>query len=81
MIRQSRHIQLAPRAVYLLFLTQFVIRVCVESFFGEMDEFRLFFRLLYLGIVSTTLVDISIVASSAKSPSSSPETMHKLSMF
>ena len=61
MIRQSRHIQPAPRTVYLLFLTQFVVRDCVEAFFGEMDEFRLFFRLLYLGIVFTTLVDISMV--------------------
>ena len=83
MIRQSRHIQPAPCTVYLLFLTQFVVRVCVEAFFGEMDEFRLFFGLLYLGIVSTTLVPpwSLHVASPAKSPSSSPETMHKLSMF
>ena len=61
MIRQSRHIQTAPHTIYLLFLTQFVVRVCVGTFFAEMAEGRLFFRLLSHGIVSTALVDNSMV--------------------
>ena len=61
MMQQSRHIQPAPRAIYLLFLTQFVVRVCVGTFFAEMAECRLFLRLLSHGIVSTALVDTSMV--------------------
>ena len=79
MMQQSWHIQPAPRTIYLLFLTQCVVSVCVGILFSEMVECRLFFRLLSHGIVSDALVDTSMVvnvASPAKSPSSSPETMH-----
>ena len=43
MIPHSRHIQPAPSTIYLLFLTQFVVRVAMCSyFFSEMVECQLF---------------------------------------
>ena len=61
MIRQSRHIQPAPRTIYLLFLTQFVVRVCVGTFFAEFAECRHFIPLFSHEIVSTALIDTSMV--------------------
>ena len=43
------------------FLTQFVVIVCVGTFFAEFAECRLFFLLLSHGIVSTALVGTSMV--------------------
>ena len=57
----SAHTQPAPRTIYLLFLTQFVVRVCVGTFFAGMVECWLFFLLLSHGIVSTDLDDTSMV--------------------
>ena len=77
-IRQSRHIQPAPRTIYLLFLTQFVVRVCVGTFFAEMAKCRLTESSPLLCLTPPWSLN---VASPAKSPSSSPETMHTFSIF
>ena len=82
----SAHTQPAPRTIYLLFLTQFVVRVCVGTFFAGMAESRLFFLLLSHGIISTALVDTSMVvkrrfSSEVTVKFSFPEKIHRFSIF
>ena len=36
MSQQSQHIQPAPSTIFLLFLTQFVVRACIDTLFVEM---------------------------------------------
>ena len=84
MIRQSRHIQPSPRTNYLLFLTQFVVRVCVGTFFAGMVECWLFsccFPTESSPPIWLTPPWSLNVASPAKSPSSSPEKIHTFSIF